>query len=143
MPWGVMYKYSLASSEAELDSMLGEGWSESIEKAAKLCGPSAIYKKRVKPRRGVNRYAKGLPLVLPTENLEVDVVEEKAEELPTEVYETVKKVEAPVVDKPKIGLSPEKLEEANYLIDSGKKLKDIAIKYGVSWQYLASKRRKK
>jgi hypothetical protein len=125
-----MYKYSQITSEDELELRLSEGWSKSIEEAAKLCGPSAIFKKRVKKNRGVNKYAKGLPLTLPSQ-----------EEIPTEVYEVVKKVEDPI--KSNGSLSPEKLEEANYLIDSGKKLKDVAKKYGVSWQYLVSKRRNK
>ena len=59
----IRYTYKGVSTQEELDSALEAGWFTSLDKAAEDAGEKAIFVKRKPKKKGVNKYAKGLPSV--------------------------------------------------------------------------------
>ena len=136
MPYGVMYDLISVKSEKEEADAKAKGWHETLEDAAKACGPSCIYRKPKKKRRGVNKYASGLPDTAPAKV--EPVVEVEATPMKKEEPKVEEKKPTP---KPKKGNKPkltaEQREEIVYLLEAGKSNSEIAKKYKVTPQTIS------
>ena len=141
----VMYDFKQADSED-----IPEGWYESLEEAAKACGPKCLYVKREKPPLGVNKHKRGLPVTYPSQvEAKIEEYEPKEESTKDELVEEVKtepvqeqEIEDKVDKSKKAKLTPEDKEEIITLLSAGKSQTEVAERYGVSRQLISQIKKK-
>ena len=93
-PKGIMHTYEGVETQAKYDELFELGYREDIFEAAKECGEKAYFKKRTKKKKGVNKYARGLPSTKPDA-----IVKVEAKKHVEEFRETFKEVEPEVIEE--------------------------------------------
>ena len=121
-----MYSYRGVSTQEDLDRFLNDGWFTSLNSAVEDAGDRAIFVKRKPKKKGVNKYAKGLPSVPVKTHVEefkefFEVIPTMLDEVDEEAPTKVEVIEETLLDQFK--LNPELLTKAQH--------KELAKSYGL------------